>query len=121
MSTVTGRYTMGSPNFQEINPKTPEGQAIREAFTKHLPALKEWHMTHIELAALFEKARKQCPYYAVSPVGKGPDPRSVSVERYGHFMRLPLGNNTNRWCFDTDVHRDQFVIDYKDMGVSSEN
>lgn len=77
-------------------------------------------MTNTELSDLFEKARKRCPFYAVGPVKGGPDPRKVNVERVGHFMRLPLGNGTNRWCFQTDVFRDRFVLDYKDMGVMEE-
>lgn len=75
----------------------------------------------VELAALFEKAEKLYPHYAISPVGKGPDPRAVDTKRHGHFMRLPLGNGYNRWCFETDVHRDRFIIDYKHLEVSNEN
>lgn len=31
--TVTGRMTSSVPNIEQVNPKTPEGEAIRNAFT----------------------------------------------------------------------------------------
>lgn len=73
-----------------------------------------------ELKQLFEKAKKY-PHHAVSPVGKGPDPRAIDNGEYGHFMRLPLGNGTNRWHFETDAHRDLFVARHKHLEVSGEN
>jgi hypothetical protein len=77
-------------------------------------------INRLKLATLFEKA-KRYPYHAVSPVGKGPDPRTVSPEEYGYFMRLPVGNSTNRWYFETDAHRDLFVARHKHLEVSGEN
>lgn len=68
-----------------------------------------------KLDDLFDKAEKLYPHYAYTPVGKGPDPRGVRTDRCGHFMRLPLGNGYNRWCFETDVFRDRFLIDYADQ------
>lgn len=71
-----------------------------------------------ELKQLFEKA-KAYPYHAVSPVGKGPDPRGINTREYGHFMRLPTFDGNNKWFFETDAHRDLFVARHKHLEVSS--
>jgi hypothetical protein len=78
-------------------------------------------MAHLTLKQMFEKARATCPFYATSPVGANIDPKEVTAKKkYGNFMRLPLGNKINRWCFINAAYRDSFVHDYQEQGAQEE-
>lgn len=74
------------------------------------------------LKALFDKAAKLYPHYATTPVSSRIDPRAVqAADKYGNFMRLPLGRGLNRWCFENDARKDSFIHDYKQQGAEDGN
>lgn len=74
-----------------------------------------------ELRRLFQKAEVSYPHYAITPVSSRIDPRLVDKSKmYGDFLRLPLGNGSNRWCFTKAILRDHFVDTYKSQGAQYE-
>jgi len=48
MTSPTGRISKSEPAMQEITPKTPEGKAIIEAFTKKARRLVDMDFTELE-------------------------------------------------------------------------
>lgn len=78
-------------------------------------------VVHGSLDELWEKANKRYKFRAYSPVKQGPDPKAVDIlGRHGHFMRMPTFDGYHCWCFETDIHRDRFVMDFAHLGVTEE-
>lgn len=58
------------------------------------------------------RIRTKYPFALIRNIAGQPDPRQLSIKRYGHFGRLPHGGGCNEWRFETEQARKNFIETY---------